>query len=279
MRHINIDSLERDLPVLSQRFRNAQPFEFIVLDDFLDPDSCQGLLDDHIASEGQDAWNSYVHFNERKLGLSAMERMGTHTRDVLEELSSPRFLSWLQDLSGIDDLVFDPDLDGGGYHKIGRGGFLNVHTDFLAHNIRPHWSRQLNLLVYLNKDWQDEYGGHLELWDEQMTKAHEVVPPVFNRCVIFHTTENSYHGHPDPLACPQDMARRSLALYYFREEAEKLPIKSTHYRGRPHESVAKKALIALDRMAVRAYSGAKRSLGLRDHHITKLYKLFGKSSS
>jgi hypothetical protein len=69
--------------------------------------------------------------------------------------------------------------------------------------------------VYLNKNWQTEYGGNLELWSKDMKTCVKSVEPIFNRCVIFNTDEDSFHGHPDPLTTPEDRSRRSLALYYY----------------------------------------------------------------
>ena len=97
-----------------------------------------------------------------------MNAMGNETRSVINELSSSEFVRWLSNLSGIEGLIADPDLDGGGLHEIRTGGFLNIHTDFLSHTERPHWRRQLNLLLYLNKGWRSEWNGDLELWDEGM---------------------------------------------------------------------------------------------------------------
>ena len=95
-----------------------------------------------------------------------------------------------------------------------RGGRLGIHADFNRHP-RFDLDRRLNLLVYLNKDWREEYGGHLELWNRGMTHCEVKILPVFNRVVLFSTTDFTYHGHPDPLACPEGMTRKSLALYYY----------------------------------------------------------------
>jgi hypothetical protein len=99
-------------------------------------------------------------------------------------------------------------------HQIVRGGKLGVHVDFNKH---PHTKldRRLNLLIYLNRDWEEEHGGHFELWDTEGKEFRKRVLPVFNRCVVFSTTEVSYHGHPHPLQCPEGQSRKSLAMYYY----------------------------------------------------------------
>ena len=120
----------------------------------------------------------------------------------------------MSELTGIEDLLGDPYYEGGGCHQIKRGGFLKVHADFNKHK-RTGLDRRLNVLVYLNKDWKEEYGGHFELWNADMTKGEKKILPLFNRMAMFSTTDFSYHGHPDKLNCPEDRSRRSLALYYY----------------------------------------------------------------
>jgi hypothetical protein len=148
---------------------------------------------------------------------------GKFTRDLLREFNSPGCLQFLETLTGIGNLMSDPYFEGGGLHQIEPGGFLKVHADFNWHP-RLRLDRRLNLIVYLNKDWREEYNGHLELWDRSMSRAVRKVLPVFNRAVVFSTTSWAYHGHPEKLACPSGQTRKSLALYYYtngRPEHEK----------------------------------------------------------
>ena len=114
---------------------------------------------------------------------------------------------------------------------------MKVHVDFNKHK-KMHLDRRLNLLIYLNKDWQEEYGGHFELWNQEMTGCEKKVLPIFNRCVIFNTSDFSYHGHPNPLDCPEDRTRKSLALYYYSNgrPAEEISEKhTTVFKERPGE--------------------------------------------
>ena len=254
-------------------FQSAQPFPYIIIDNFLEEDSAESLLKEfgQRPSDGG-SWNQYTHFNERKSGLTRMKAMGNETRSVINELSSSEFVRWLSNLSGIEGLIADPDLDGGGLHEIRTGGFLNIHTDFLSHTERPHWRRQLNLLLYLNKGWRSEWNGDLELWDEGMGSQVASIEPLFNRCVIFHTTEKSFHGHPIPVACPKENSRKSLALYYFSDAGVPLKLKPTYYRAKPDEPLVKHALVAVDRWMVRAYSFLKRYTPINDGVISKLLR-------
>ena len=268
---LNFDRLEGRLSNDRLTFAAAAPFPHIVLDQFLEPEACETLLAE---AEGFDAdWLQYAHYNQLKQGIRDRKQMGPGTRAVLDSLASPRFVAWLERLSGIQGLLWDPELDGGGLHKVERGGFLNMHTDFLAHTTRTSWSRQINLLIYLNKDWKDEYGGALELWDDTMTEKRAGVAPLFNRCLIFHTRNPSYHGHPHPLTCPPDRARRSLALYYFRDEGRKLPLSPTNYRATPDDPMYKRALIRIDNILLNVYAVLKRRGVLKDNFVSRILGL------
>jgi len=141
-------------------------------------------------------------------------------------LNSDVFLNYLSCLTGIEEpLISDPYLQGGGYHQINNGGVLKTHIDYAKHP-KMGLDRRVNLLLYLNKDWETSWGGSLCLFDkENLIKPAVKVSPIFNRCVIFSTTSFSYHGHPGLVKCPAGITRRSLALYYFSN-------------GRPSEEVS-----------------------------------------
>jgi Rps23 Pro-64 3,4-dihydroxylase Tpa1-like proline 4-hydroxylase len=212
---------------------NAKPFPHIVLDDFFDPD----LLDQILAEfpkPGEIRWQKYDNECEIKLASAREESFGPATRLLLYHLNSVTFLEFLSKVTGIDNLIADPHFEGGGLHQIVRGGKLGVHADFNRHRTYG-LDRRLNLLLYLNKDWHEEYGGHLELWNRDMTRCEARVLPVINRVMIFGTTDFTYHGHPDPLTCPEGMTRKSLALYYFsngRPADELMEAHSTLFRSR-----------------------------------------------
>ncbi|MEO9114777.1 MAG: 2OG-Fe(II) oxygenase, partial [Gemmatimonadaceae bacterium] len=137
--------------------------------------------------------------------------------------------------TAIQGLIPDPYFMGGGYHETGRGGKLGIHADFRV-NEQLHLHRRLNVIVYLNEHWDESYGGNLELWTRDMTEKRHEVAPLFNRCVIFNTDANSYHGHPDPMTTPDGVFRRSIALYYYTASKEiynEVPNTSTIYHARP----------------------------------------------
>jgi len=276
MRIIDFERMETTLEVSQRKFAEAKPFPHIVVDDFLETEACDVLLEEFEHLTDDKEWSRYSHYNERKRALTRAERMGLGTKSIIAELSSPRFLAWLEAVSEIHGLVADPDLDGGGLHQIERGGYLNIHADYLSHTVHSNWSRQINLLLFLNRNWREEYKGALEFWDSDMTRKVEQIEPLFNRCIVFHTTDKTYHGHPTPLDCPEGMSRKSLALYYFRDEKKKLRLAPTHYRARPEETAWKHTLVAVDREALRAYSVLKRYTGLRDRHFSAVVRAFRK---
>lgn len=159
-------------------------------------------------------------------------------RELLWQLNSPPFLRWLEQVTGIPGLLPDPMFSGGGVHVTGRGGLLRIHADFNKHP-RYFWDRRINLLLYLNKDWQESYGGALELWDSEMARCEKKILPIGGRCVIFSTTSTSFHGHPHPIECPEGMARKSIALYYYskgRPAAEQGERHATLWRELPGEA-------------------------------------------
>src|ERR1051326_196273 len=198
------------------RFASALPFPHPVLEDFVAPEAARAVLDEFTGLP--DTWTYYHHVNEKKRGFAELSRMGPATQALIGELQSDAFLAALEALTGIRGLIADPDLDGGGLHEMPSGGFVNVHTDFLSHTMRPHWSRQVNLLLFLNPGWEEAYRGWLELWDAHARHAVARIAPVFNRCVIFRTGNRSFHGVPTAVACPPGTSRKALALYYFRDE-------------------------------------------------------------
>lgn len=219
-------------------YANAKPFPHIVLDDFFDPELVDGILDEFPKPDAI-RWQRFDNANEIKLASAADASFGSLTRLFLYHLNSITFLEFLSQITGVDKLIPDPRFEGGGLHQIIPGGKLGIHADFNKHGVYG-LDRRLNLLLYLNKNWREEYGGHLQLWDREMTRCEAKVSPIFNRVVIFSTTDFTYHGHPDPLLCPQGMTRKSLALYYFtngRPSDEITGEHSTIFRARGPEDL------------------------------------------
>jgi hypothetical protein len=207
------------------------------MDDFLPEEILEPVLAEFPGPD--EDWFAFDSPLERKLATKDDSTMGPATRGLLWAFNSPAFVDFLEQLTGIEALVPDPHFVGGGLHQIVPGGHLKVHADFNEHPSN-HLERRLNVLLYLNRDWKDEYGGALELWTPDMTRAEKRILPYFNRCVVFTTTSTSYHGHPEPLACPEGMTRKSMALYYYtkdRPAEEKAGGHNTLFQARPGEEL------------------------------------------
>jgi hypothetical protein len=218
----------------AQEYGSNQPFPHIYFDDFLPVKAAEAALRD-FPEPKQLTWTEFDRPTERKLAFASVEKLPASIRAVMFFLNSRPMLQFLETLTGIKGIIPDPYYSGGGLHQIKPGGNLEVHADFNFHP-KLKLDRRINVLVYLNKDWKEEYGGHIELWNRDMTAAEQKLLPLFNRCAIFSTTSHSYHGHPTPLACPPDRTRKSMATYYYtngRPEEEISDAHSTLFQSRP----------------------------------------------
>lgn len=261
------------LPELKQEYRAHGPYPHIVIEDFL-PVETAHKIKDAFPGVKDEGWIHYIHFNERKHGLNKQELLPSYIRAAIAEFNSPEFVAWVSELTGIPGLMADDMLEGGGLHQSLRGGFLNVHADFTVHPHKPKWQRRVNLLVYFNEDWKPEYNGDLELWDQQMKACQARIAPLFNRAVLFNTDHDSFHGVPDVIQCPETETRKSIALYYFTEEAA--PKKNaTNYQARPGDGAVKTFLSWADKQALVLYNWLKGKLGIDDKFISKVLTFFG----
>ena len=207
-------------------YAGNKPWPHVVIDDFFDPEYLERVRQEAAAI---DRAKRYAKFLDRKTDHNKFaflpDVVGPETARLVNFLNSGAFLKYLEELTGVSGLLADPSYFGGGLHKILAGGFLEIHADF-NHLKRYDLERRLNLLLYLNKDWQNSYQGDLEMWDRASMTRVTAVAPVFNRCVIFSTTAESLHGHPVPLATPPGMERMSIALYYYTNSWE--PVGKEH---------------------------------------------------
>ncbi len=202
-----------DIKSLHQKYASSRPFPHVIFDNFLNNElisKVQFEINNFQDWDGEK--NFYGSKEERHCG--SINKIPPTSRALIQELNGPDFLKFLEDLTGIDNLIPDPYLLGGGYQSIGTGGFLKIHADFNWHQkLQAH--RRINLLLYLNEGWNKDWGGCLELWDSKMQNCELKIPPISNRLVIFNTTDISFHGHPDALECPLSIRRNSIALYYY----------------------------------------------------------------
>jgi len=222
--------LNAEPAALRGAYASAAPFPHVAIDGLF-PDETLDRVLEGFPDAADAAWGRFENASEKKLGNYArLEELAEPIRSFLAALNGPRMLEFLETLTGIDGLVPDPYFAGGALHQIVRGGFLKVHADFNWHP-KLRLDRRLNVLVYLNRGWRVEWGGALELWDRGMNGPAASILPLFNRTVVFTTTDSSFHGHPRPLACPDGVTRKSVSLYYYsngRPDAE---------RSAPHDTI------------------------------------------
>ena len=209
-----------DLYDLAERnkgnFQTAKPFQHIAFDNFLEEEAYNFIRDNHQKGKlgsgknparcsGKFVLENNVNVRNEKLFFASR---------IFYKFGSPDFIKFLNILTGIDNLELDDNFLEGGYTTVERGGHLQVHRDF-THNRRTGLERRLNFFIYLNDDWKEEWGSSLSLWDIKTGKKVSSYPPIGNRCVIFQASNISYHGHPEPLLCPENVSRKSFGLYYY----------------------------------------------------------------
>ena len=239
MKFINpalLETAEREK--LKQEFLNAQPYKHLVVDNFLKEDIANTLFQNFPDYE---LFNrKYDGLNERKAEGSNFEDFDPLFTELRKEISSPKFCKWISDVTGIDDVFVTDDALGAGLHQGKAGSFLDVHIDFSMHHLLNVY-RRLNLLIFFNKDWKDEYKGHTELWNSDMTELVKKVRPDFNRAVMFQTTGKSYHGY-GKISPPEGMTRKSFYTYFYTNtpgEQDEV-YHDTIFKTRPEEGTVKK---------------------------------------
>lgn len=228
------DRLQRLAVTWASAFREADPYPHVVMDNFLIEARAHELFDVFPSPEDTVAWDRFgAQGYEVKLGSSDERAFPASLRAAIHDLNSGTFIRFLEALTGIEHLLPDPHLRGGGIHLSRRGDHLGIHADFNWHEgLEAH--RRLNLLIYLNPDWQTGFGGELELWDTTGSELRQRVAPTFNRAVLFATRSDTFHGHPDPWTAPEGIYRRSIAMYYYttqRPADELRPAHNTLYKG------------------------------------------------
>jgi Rps23 Pro-64 3,4-dihydroxylase Tpa1-like proline 4-hydroxylase len=241
----NREGLDSFANAFSEGFKSSHPFPFIHFENILPRDIAKQVSEDF---PDPDKLEYYRYDNplEKKMAFDRIHRMPHSLASLFYQLNSPVFINFLERLTGIEGLIPDPYLRGGGLHLGMRGSKLDIHVDF---NIHPKLNlyRRINVIIFLNKLWEPEWGGNLEFWegfkndigDHYLLKRRESIAPSFNRFVCFEVSDKSYHGYPDPIRCPTRSPRKSIALYYYTSEApegyDETP-HSTIYVKRPNDS-------------------------------------------
>lgn len=227
-----------NIEVLKEEYYKNKPFPHIVLEHFWDQEQISTATD-QLEALSEDIWNQArdplandVIVQRKKMGINRPEMLQGQAPELVKMmnyLNSSECCQWISELTGIPNLIADPTNQGGGIHRSRTGGKLSIHADFNLHEkLMIH--RRVNILIYLNRDWDEKWGGELELWDSSMTACQKKVSPLFNRVVIFNTTGDALHGHPNPLECPEDRSRLSLAYYYYTNDIPEQKWRTTWYK-------------------------------------------------
>ena len=273
---IAFDTLPARARALRPEWEQATPFAHVVIDDFLPPDQAERAAE--AFDRTVDGWIFHNHYNERKYCHSKKQHMDAALLELFADLESPQWLRFLEDLTGIKRLLADETLDGSsGLHKSLPGCYLNVHRESVGHNLHADWKRQINLLLYLNRDWQAEWDGELQMIDHKSMTCTKEITPYFNRLVLFHTNPIAFHGNPKKLKCPEGVVRKSLASYYFTQEKKRVGIKPVLYRAQPTDSAGRRALIAVNNMALRVYFPLRKYTPINDELVEKVMRKVGLS--
>jgi hypothetical protein len=244
-----INPIDRDS--LKASFRSATPFPHVIIDRFLEPTVAEAIARSYPSFEAASRLGqSFQAVNERrKVQITDRAKFPDPVKALTDALSSPSFLDDLSYITGIKTLVWDDLLQGGGMHQTSSGGRLDVHVDFNWLKQRGLF-RRLNILVYLNPVWDERWGGNIELWDAEVKVCHQSLAPALGRCVIFETSERSYHG-VTPIAAPEEVSRKSFAAYYYTREPPRDWVGEEHttiFRARPHEVMRGFVLMPAERM-------------------------------
>lgn len=224
---INFELLESTADQFKTDWQNAKPFHVLSIDGFASQGSLDELVSELPNPEQCDAPRSrdYI-FAKNKYERSGFAKLGVRSHELYQDLTSPRFRAWLAGLCG-REVWIDEDFHGGGLHQGGAGSFLDMHVDFNVHPLHNDWFRDLNVLIYLNKDWRAAFGGSLKLV-HRITRESRTIEPLFNRCVIMETRDYTLHGY-DPISFPIGQYRQSIACYAYSKKAPTVRTHSTRW--------------------------------------------------
>jgi hypothetical protein len=215
---------------LAAQFQRRDPFRHVIIDDFFDAETCARLLAEFPPFERGNARNEAGQVGNKST-VEQIRGLGT-TYTALDDLIQTRgFLDLIGKITGIPELLYDPWYFGGGTHENRHGQDLDAHVDFNRHPVE-RWHRRLNLIVYFNREWEDTWGGALELHSDPRNADNRVlrIAPLLNRAVIFETTEWSWHGFRriDLPERHKSLSRKSIALYFYTKDRPAEELADTH---------------------------------------------------
>lgn len=249
---------------LQPAYSAGNPFPHIVIDDFL-PEPVVDYVLEHFPEKLDEEGREFDRDQERYKRSYHPDYLEPRLRQLFYTFNARPFIRVVENITGIKGLIPDPYFLGAGFHEIRTGGHLSMHADF-NHHVPMNLERRVNLLIYLNRGWKDEYGGQLELWTNDMKERVQSIVPLANRCAIFTTTQESMHGNPTPVAHPDGMSRKSIALYYYTATWQTEQVgKNTQFRARPGTGDAKDWQVKTDEVITEYLPPvlARKLMGLR----------------
>jgi len=236
----------------------SNPFPHVIIPEFIKPEY-YNQIKSKLPSEPNENWWKYENPLEVKYALDNLELMDNDIRNVFYSLSHEVTIDKFKKIFNIPDLEYDPYCHGSGLHMHPRYGRLNLHLDYEIHPILNK-QRRLNIILYLNDDWNPEWNGDTQLWNGNETVSECVIKsyPKENTAIVFVTTEKSWHGVPDIILCPNNFYRKTLAFYYISDVKN---IKNVNKNGSDETGFRKKAVFV------------KRPCDMYDERMEKLYKI------
>jgi Rps23 Pro-64 3,4-dihydroxylase Tpa1-like proline 4-hydroxylase len=244
---------------LNEKFNTAQPYRYVVLENFLQEDVALAMYENFPKIEDLNVKRKSL--NEDKSEDYHFERFHPVFSEVRAAINSAEFCKVMDGITGLQGLRTTLDALGSGVHQGKNGSYVDVHVDVNMNTVANLW-RRINLLIYLNKNWQPEYGGDLEIWDREMTRCWNKVSPVFNRAVIFYTDDNSPHGY-NKINVPEGESRKSFYTYYYTEPEANTTYRDSKFISRPDDALTRKlATSTKEAIKIRAKQFLK-ALGIR----------------
>jgi hypothetical protein len=209
---------EFDYGKLSKEFQEAKPFRHCIIDNFFENSIALDLSNEFPDYNDPNIWSVYCNAIENKKLTPHWDLFPAKTYQAFTLMNKPEFVEKIKFITGIPDLMADYGMHGGGWHMHSRGGKLNVHKDYSIHP-KLSMERRINIIIYMTPDWKEEWNGGLEFWshDSEKNLPKECITKVYNKfncAVLFDTTQNSWHGLPTEIICPENVYRKSLAIYY-----------------------------------------------------------------
>ena len=218
----------------SEEYQSGEPYHHICVDDFLPMEIIEKVRAD--VKSLPDAERGFDADAEKLKSQYSPDRLPAYSRHLFQAFNARPFIQFLEEMTGIKGLIPDPYFMGAGIHKTLNGGYLNIHADFNVHK-QMRLERRLNVLIYLNPPWKEEWGGSFEIWDKPMENKVASFAPTENRMCCFSTGSDTWHGNPEPVNHPEGLPRMSIALYYYTATWDDSRVEhTTIFKPRPGSS-------------------------------------------